>query len=124
MELAGRRVCKPPQSFVMLHLNDTEASTSGRNTATMQKLPSPLLHSHNFWSFSSTSENHNHIVRSVTFQKWLRLVSLEIPEPGATKYQNLMRQNPNLTRSRATKFCLSPIRRRISKKAGGSPERA
>jgi hypothetical protein len=34
----------------------------------------------------------------------------------ATRYQNLMRQNPNLTRSRATKFCLSPIRHRINKK--------
>jgi hypothetical protein len=28
----------------------------------------------------------------------LRLVYLEIPEPGATEYQNLMRQDPKLTR--------------------------
>jgi hypothetical protein len=34
----------------------------------------------------------------------MRLVCLEIPEPGANGYQNLMRQNPKLTRSRATKF--------------------
>jgi hypothetical protein len=30
----------------------------------------------------------------VRFQKELRPVSLEIPEPDATAYQNLMRQNP------------------------------
>jgi hypothetical protein len=41
---------------------------------------------------------------SVRFQKWLRLFSLEIPEPGATGYQNLMRQDSKLTRSDATKF--------------------
>ena len=36
------------------------------------------------------------------------LVSLEIPEPGATAYQNLMRQNPDLTRSDATGSTLRP----------------
>ena len=36
----------------------------------------------------------------------MRLVSLEIPEPDATRYQNLMRQNTKLTRSRATKSSL------------------
>jgi hypothetical protein len=40
----------------------------------------------------------------VRFQKTLRLLSLEIPEPDATGYQNLMRQNSKLTRSDATKF--------------------
>ena len=59
----------------------------------------------NFWSFSSTSENHNKTVR---FQKKMRPVSLEIPEADATGYQNLMRQNPKLTRSRATRSTLRP----------------
>jgi hypothetical protein len=53
----------------------------------------------------------------VRFQKWLRLVSLEIPEADATRYQNLVRQKPDLTRSGATKFCLSPKCHRISWKA-------
>jgi hypothetical protein len=86
----------------------------------MQKLPSPLLHSHNFWSFSSTSENHTRACSDdekaqlqdssshVRFQKEMRLVTLERPEPGATGYQNLMRQNPKLTRSRATRSALRP----------------
>jgi hypothetical protein len=52
----------------------------------------------------------------VRFQKKLRLVSLEIPEPDATVHQNLVRPSPVLTRSGATKFCLSPIRHRINKK--------
>ena len=47
-------------------------------------------------------------MNNVRFQKKMRLVSLEIPEPGATGYQNLMRQNPNLTRSRATRSALRP----------------
>ena len=34
----------------------------------------------------------------------MRLVSLEIPEADATRYQNLMRQNPKSTRSDATKY--------------------
>jgi hypothetical protein len=38
------------------------------------------------------------------FQKKMRHVSLQIPEPGATGYQNLMRQNPKLTRSDAIRF--------------------
>jgi len=40
----------------------------------------------------------------VRFLKEMRLVSLEIPEPDATGYQNLVRQNPKLTRSDATRF--------------------
>jgi hypothetical protein len=44
----------------------------------------------------------------VRFQKKMRLVSLEIPEHDATAYQNLMRQNPKLTRSRATKSTPRP----------------
>jgi hypothetical protein len=32
----------------------------------------------------------------VRFQKEMRLVSLQIPEPDATEYQNLMRQNPKI----------------------------
>jgi hypothetical protein len=31
---------------------------------------------------------------AVRFQKKMQPVSLEIPEPGATAYQNLMRQSP------------------------------
>jgi hypothetical protein len=46
--------------------------------------------------------------QSVRFQKWLRPVSLEIPKPDATVYQNLMRQNPDLTRSGATSSTLRP----------------
>jgi hypothetical protein len=34
----------------------------------------------------------------------MRPASPEIPERDATAYQNLMRQNPKLTRSRATKY--------------------
>jgi hypothetical protein len=48
----------------------------------------------------------------------LRPVTLEIPEPGATAYQNLMQQNPKSTRSRATKFRWSYKHSRISKIAG------
>jgi hypothetical protein len=44
----------------------------------------------------------------VRFQKKMRLVSLQIPEAGATRYQNLMRQNPKLTRSRAARSTLRP----------------
>jgi len=40
----------------------------------------------------------------VRFQKEMRLLSLEIREPDAPGYQNLMRQNPKLSRCRATKF--------------------
>jgi len=36
----------------------------------------------------------------------MRLVSLEIPEPDAIGYQDLVRQNPKLTRSRATRSAL------------------
>jgi hypothetical protein len=53
----------------------------------------------------------------VRFQKKMRLVSLEIPEPGATRYRNLVRPNPKLSRSRATKCTLSPKCRTISWKA-------
>jgi hypothetical protein len=53
----------------------------------------------------------------VRFQKKMRPVSLEIPEPDATAYQNLMRQNPKLTRSRATKFGRRLKSSRISRKA-------
>ena len=42
------------------------------------------------------------------FQKKMRPVSLEIPEPGETRYQKLMRQDPKLTRSRATRCTLRP----------------
>src|ERR1700724_442112 len=38
----------------------------------------------------------------------MRQVFLEIPEPDATGYQNLMRQNPKLTRSDATRSTLRP----------------
>ena len=41
-----------------------------------------------------TSTRDNATTTSVRFQKKMRLVSLEIPEPSATKYQNLIRQNP------------------------------
>jgi hypothetical protein len=58
-------------------------------------------HSHNFWSFAFTSENQK---QRVKIQKKMRLVSLEIPEFGATGYQTLMRQNPDLTRSGATRY--------------------
>jgi hypothetical protein len=44
-----------------------------------------------------------HYTTTVKFQKELRLVSLEIPEPDATGYQNLVRQNSKLTRSDATR---------------------
>jgi hypothetical protein len=47
----------------------------------------------------------------------MRLISLEIPEPGATEYQNLMRPSPKLTRSRATKSNPCHKRRRVSRKA-------
>jgi hypothetical protein len=47
----------------------------------------------------------------------MRLVSLEIPEPGATGYQNLVRQNPELTRSDATKFGRALKYDTISRKA-------
>jgi hypothetical protein len=36
------------------------------------------------------------LVMIVRFHKEMRLVSLEIPEPNATRYQNLMRQNPKI----------------------------
>ena len=39
----------------------------------------------------------------------MRLLSLEVPEAGATGYQNLMRQNPKLTRSDATKYRSPPV---------------
>jgi hypothetical protein len=54
-----------------------------------------------------TSSGHSHLLLKITtvrFQKQMRLISLEIPEPDATGYQNLMRQNTKLTRSRATKY--------------------
>jgi hypothetical protein len=53
---------------------------------------------------------------NVRFQKEMRLVSLEIPEPGASGYQNLMRQDPNLTRSDATRSTLRPKLPTISRK--------
>jgi hypothetical protein len=40
----------------------------------------------------------------VKFQKEMRPVSLEIPEPDATGYQNLMRQNTKLTMTRSDKL--------------------
>jgi hypothetical protein len=57
-----------------------------------------------------------HLLR-VRFQKEMRLVSLEIPEPNATGYQNLCDKNPKLTRSRATKFRRRLKCGRISRKA-------
>ena len=86
---------------------------------TTQKIPSQVLQSHNFWLVANTSENHR---ISVRLQKEMRLVSLEIPEPGATAYQNLMRQNPKLTRNRATKSGRRLKCGRISRKA--APPRA
>jgi hypothetical protein len=59
---------------------------------------SPYCYSRkNLWSVASTSENHSVIVK---FHKEMRLVSLEIPEPDATVYQNLTRQNPDLSKAR------------------------
>jgi hypothetical protein len=62
-----------------------------------------------------TTSGHSHPLLKITttfnnvrFQKKMRLVSLEIPEPGATGYQNLMRQNSKLTRSDATRSTLRP----------------
>jgi len=89
-----------PRRAVLLSLLLSLFATRG-----MQNFLAALLHSHNFWSFSSTSENHT---RGVRFQKCLRLLSLEIPEPDATGYQNLMRQNSKLTRSDATRSTLRP----------------
>jgi hypothetical protein len=57
----------------VVRLRDTDADFLGTGPRRMQKLPSPLLHSHNFWSFSSTSENHNVLCHDVRFQKWMRL---------------------------------------------------
>jgi hypothetical protein len=42
--------------------------------------------------------------QAVRFLEKMRLVSLETPEPDATVYQNLMRRNPDLTRSGAIKL--------------------
>jgi hypothetical protein len=69
-----------------------------------------------------TTSGHSHLLLKITkisvrFQKRMRLVSLEIPEPDATEYQNLMRQNTKLTRSRATKSTLRTKCRTIGWKA-------
>src|ERR1700739_5133044 len=70
------------------------------------------LHTHTCWSFPSACENHHRTTAEFyttgRFQKKMLLVSLEIPEPGATAYQNLMRQNSKLTRSDATRSTLRP----------------
>ena len=70
----------------------TDASFLGKGSQIMQKLPSPLLHSHNF-GHSHPLLKITHL-QSVRFQKEMRPVSLEIPEPGETKYQNQVRRNP------------------------------
>jgi hypothetical protein len=62
----------------------------------------------------------------VRFQKELRLFSLEIPEVNATRYRKMMRPNPNLTRSRATKYWLQRKQGRLRELARWSsifPER-
>jgi hypothetical protein len=48
----------------------------------------------------------------------MRLISLEIPEADATRYQNRVRQNPKPTRSRATKSRLGPKCQKISQEGG------
>ena len=63
-----------------------------------------------------TTSGHSHLLLKITtitvrFQKELRLLSLEIPEPDATTYQNLVRQKPVLTRSYATKYRPLHVRR-------------
>jgi hypothetical protein len=55
-----------------------------------------------------TTSGHSHLLLKIThpstffyfvrFQKKMRPGSLETPEPDATGYQNLVRQNPKLTR--------------------------
>ena len=66
-----------------------------------------------------THNNSRNVV--VRFQKWMRLVSREIPEPGATRYQNLVRQYSKLTRSRATRSTLRPMPAVASLGIGGQP---
>jgi hypothetical protein len=49
------------------------------------------------------------LINCVRFQKKMRLLFLEVPKAGATEYQNLMRQNPKLTRSDATEYRSLPV---------------
>ena len=67
-----------------------------------------LVSRKHFWLVANTSENHTTTAGTVRFQKKMRPVSLEIPEPDATASQNLMRQNTKLTRSDATRSTLRP----------------
>ena len=64
------------------HRLESQISLSQQYRSTAARLPSQSLPK---------------ITPVVRCQKCLRLVSLETPEPDATGYQNLMRQNPKLT---------------------------
>src|ERR1700756_4663947 len=61
----------------------------------------------------------------VRFQKLMRLISLDVPEPGATGYQTLVRRNSKLTRSRATESTPRPkYHSRIAGSTSGAGRRA
>jgi len=100
-ELTGKRLASRPR-FTFLR------SVSGRILRRVKTsrwhccIRTTSGHSHLLLKITKSHHNHNHNhddngatqTTTVRFQKKMQLISLEIPEPGATRYQNLVRQNP------------------------------